>query len=110
MLILGVSGSQGPPGGVQDGSRPLLHCPTLCHSPSRLHFGLLNPKSGENLATNAPKIVMTLEMSLRAPSDLKSAHRRVQAEPKYYLNFPEAPQITCSAHITDRGLKIEHER
>ena len=34
----------------------------------------------------------------------------VQAEPKYYLNFPEAPQITCSAHITDRGLKIEHER
>ena len=55
-------------------------------------------------------VIMKLEMSLRTPSDLKTAHRGVQAVSKYYLNFPEVPQITCWEHITDRGLKIEHER
>ena len=48
-------------------------------------------------------------MSIRTTSDLKSAYRGVQVVPKYYVNFPEVPQITCWEHITDRGLKIEHE-
>ena len=59
--ILGVSGSQGPLGVfrlAQDGPRPLVHCPTLWHSSPRFNWGLYNPKSGENLGINAPKILI----------------------------------------------------
>ena len=42
LLFWGVVGLPGPPGVfklVQDGSRPLVQCPTLCHSPPSWHFG-----------------------------------------------------------------------
>ena len=60
-LFWGVVGLPGPPRVfklVQDGSRPLVQCPTLCYSPPRSHCGLKNPKIGENVAQNAPKIVI----------------------------------------------------
>ena len=61
MAIFGGFWLPGAPGVfmlVQDGSGPLVHCPTLCHSPPRFHSGLWNPKSGENLARNVQKMLI----------------------------------------------------
>ena len=90
--ILGVSGSQGPLGVfrlAQDGLRPLVHCPTLWHSSPRFNWGLYNPKSGENLGINAPKILIPgCILGFLAPRGLQGCSRWSQMVPGCWYTVP----------------------